>query len=330
MTQLSFPVSKRPFSVSDWRYVIGNEPAIKEDVNGTSYDLTFSTNSDFAYLGSATQDSISTVGGGGHVIPAGTTQGIEVPPATNQPRTDLLVVRYDPEWAVLPSDEALHAAHIGPCRVHRVAGTEGAGVPTFDGTAIGVEDLVHWEVTRTPNQALSQATRRDRRVRQGPNLFGSPALNLADLGTNVPLGSRATVKGVHYVRVLDGQGFPVWVQQLPASPVSTTLPTVEGYATLDGHGAARYEVSHDGWVDLSGAIGRTAPAAVGVAAFAVANLPPGARPVVARTFPVVTSLGAARVSIATAGNVTVIYPSAVTVPTGWWVAFDSLRFRIQQ
>lgn len=214
MTQLSFPVNKRPFSVSDWRYVIGDEPGIKEDVNGTSYDLTFSTNSDVAYLGSPSQDSVSEVGGGGHVIPAGQTHGITVPPATGQPRTDLLVIRYDPAWAVLPVDPAVDpvaaAAHVGPCRLHRIAGAEGGGLPAYDSTPPGVEDLVMWEVTRTPGQPLAAAARKDRRIRKGPNL--SVAMN-ADRPQGAPLGTHVRVlqTGIDYWRQLDGQGAPDWV-----------------------------------------------------------------------------------------------------------------------
>lgn len=224
MTQLSGPVGKRPFTTTEWRYVVGNEPGIKEDVNGTSYGLVFSTNSDEAFVGSANQDSVCVVGGGMHVIPAGQQHGVVIPQPQNADRTDLIVVRYDPQWAVGPDDPDLLAAWVGPCRLHRIPGTEGSGAPPYDAAPPGVEDFPLWEVTRSPSDALSQADRMDRRVRTGPNLY---AKSLAHIGNDVPLGTRAHLDdGTEYVRVLDDQDNPVWAP--PANLYAAGTPLVGG------------------------------------------------------------------------------------------------------
>lgn len=213
MAEFSAPIAKRKFTADEWRYVIGNEPGIKEDNDGTAYDLTFSTGSDEALIGSLTQDSRTVVGGAVHWVPTGQRHPVTIPPATSAPRTDLIVVRNDPAWGALPTDPTAAAAWVGPCRLYRIPGTEGSGTaPAYDGDPTGIEDEVLWEVTRKPGESLAQATRKDRRIRTGPNLS---AATRADLPNVAPLGSRATV-GVHqYVRTLDDQGAPFWYRLGP-------------------------------------------------------------------------------------------------------------------
>lgn len=231
MTQLSGPVNKRPFRVDEFRYLIGNEPGIKEDMDGTAYDLVLSTNSDEAVIGSATEDSITVVGGGDHVIPKGAPERIVIPEPVNGARTDLIVIRYDPAWAFVPAGVD-PLTWVGPCRLHRIAGTEGSGVPPYDDTPPGIEDEVIWQVTRVPGKALTaiETTVVDRRVRTGPNVNTDTLANApkAPLGTVLHLDS-----GESRVRALDAQGSPFW-RITPATGDSRYVTLAPG---LWGHDA---------------------------------------------------------------------------------------------
>lgn len=203
MPQTSGPLTDQTFTDAEWRETIGDEAGIRADINGTSYTLTLPTSSDIATLGSATQDSIAVVGGFRHKILAGQTQEtVAITAPTGAARTDLIGLMYDPTWG---------ATDPGPVRVHRIAGTEGAGTPTYDGSQPGVEFMPLWSVTRSVGQALSQANREDLRVRTGPNLYVNDD---TDLPSSVPIGTRVYVRSTaaQYFRVLDAQQSPVWTQ----------------------------------------------------------------------------------------------------------------------
>jgi hypothetical protein len=202
MPQTSGPITGETFTDAEWRETVGDEPGILSDVDGTSYTLTLPTSSDVATVGSASQDSMAIVGGFRHKIPLGQTEGITIPAASSATRTDLIGLQYDPTWG---------AAAPGPVRLHRVAGTEGAGQPTYDAAHPGVEFMPLWSVTRAVGQSLNQATTKDLRVRTGRNLHVPTATALP---TSVPLATRAYVKsaGLEYLRTLNDQNTPVWVR----------------------------------------------------------------------------------------------------------------------
>lgn len=201
MPQTSGPLTDQTFTDAEWRETIGPEPAIQSDVDGTSYNLILSSSSDVATVGSTSQDSLAVVGGFRHKILAGQTQEVTIPAATSAARVDLIGLQYDPTWG---------AASPGPVRVHRVAGTEGGGFPAYDASQPGVEFMPLWSVTRSPGQALSQATKEDLRVRSGPNLYVN---DTTDLPASVPIGTTVHVRtaGTYY-RVINDQQSPVWSQ----------------------------------------------------------------------------------------------------------------------
>lgn len=203
MAQSSGPLTNQPFTDQQWRSAIGAEPGITGDVNGSAYSITLANNSDVASVGSTSQESHAIVGGFPHVVPPGQPEGVTIPAPTSADRTDLIVLRYDPTWG---------AVEPGPVRLFRIAGTEGAGLPTYDASPPGVEDLPLWAVTRTVGPALSQATVVDLRTWTGPNLLVREVLP-----TSAPLGTQAfvTTTRLAFVRVLDDQQSPTWRPLVP-------------------------------------------------------------------------------------------------------------------
>ncbi|MHA7620233.1 hypothetical protein ACX12M_17105 [Cellulosimicrobium cellulans] len=203
MPQQSGPITGVNFTDGLWRDLFGDEPAIVGDVNGTAYQITTPTSTDQVLIGSPSQDSIARVGGFAHKIPAGQTEPLTVPPSTDSSvgRTDLIVCRYDPTWG---------AQEPGPVRLHRIAGVEGSNArPAYDGGPPGIEDLVHYAITRKQGQALNQAAVVDLRTRTGPSLLLTKD---DELPTNVPLGTRARRGRGEFVRELAGSpGQPAWV-----------------------------------------------------------------------------------------------------------------------
>jgi hypothetical protein len=246
MAQTSGPLTNQPFTDEQWRDALGDEPGIHGDVDGTSYSLTLANNSDVASVGSLTQDSRAVVAGFPHKIAAGQAQreGVTIPAPTSTSRTDLIVLRYDPAWG---------AQEPGPVRLHRIAGSEGGGQPTYDAAPPGVEDFPLWAVTRTFSggqaQALSQAQVRDLRVRVGPNLYPR---TLADVSSSVPLGSRAFPHDVprQYTRVVDAQGNPSWrVDQ--TGDITPAKLSQDGVAVIP-HGLGRVPVAVTGIIAWNG------------------------------------------------------------------------------
>ena len=203
MAQSSGPISQgtsaeRQFTDVLWRDLLGDEPGVLGDTNGTAYAFTPATDSNFASIGSSSIRSTARVAGFVHSIPTGQPESIEIPVASGSARTDVISLRYDPSYTGLP----------GPVRLYRIAGTS-AAIPTYDDVPPGgVEDLPLYAVTRQPGQALNQATV----VRMFPRI--APSLFLGDanspLPTNSPLGTRLRRGGQHFLRMLDGSNTPIW------------------------------------------------------------------------------------------------------------------------
>lgn len=282
MAQTSGPLTNQTFTDAQWRAIVGAEPGITGDLNGSSYAITLATNSDVASIGSTSQDSNAAVGGFGHTIPTNQSEGVTIPAATSAARTDLVVLRYDPTWgAVAP----------GPVRLFRVAGTEGAGVPAWDSTPPGVEDLPLWEVTRQPNQALSQATTQDRRTWTGPNLFVSQSDTkylpvTPPLGTRVQLGSGPNAR--HFARISDDQESVVWGEV--GAPGALQTPELNGLWSDDPLDPLRF-YNRGGEYVLQGAIRSRNTGAIGTTEAPLGSIPALAAPATRRIFPATLTSG---------------------------------------
>jgi hypothetical protein len=203
MPQSSGPIAQgttaeRQFTDVLWRDLFGDEPGVVGDLDGTAYKVTLPTDSDVAQVGSATQRSVARLAAFAHVIPQGETEPITVPAAVGSARTDIIALRYDPAFTGLP----------GPVRLALISGTS-SGIPAYDASPAGVEDLPLWAVTRTPGQALSQATVQ----RLFPRL--APALDMptgAPLPLSSPLGTILWQGGTRYRREMVS-GSPAWVRE---------------------------------------------------------------------------------------------------------------------
>jgi hypothetical protein len=221
MTQVSAPVVGEQFTDTSWRDLFGDEPGVVGDLDGSAYKITLAPDSDVAQIGSSTQNSTSRVAGFSHKIPIAASEGVTIPAASGSARTDLIVVRYNP-------DQADPSARV---RLARIAGTS-AGLPAYDASPPGMEDLPLWAVTRQPGQALSQATLLDLRVRIGPALLipvGAP------LPLSSPLGTRVRQGRIEYQRVLDQSSLAVWAPFAGSEPTLTSLPINGGWLTVNGH-----------------------------------------------------------------------------------------------
>lgn len=152
MPQTSGPISQgtateRQFTDTMWRDLFGDEPGVLSDMDGTAYAVTLPSDSDVASIGSMTQASTAKVAGFVHRIPASSPDTLTIPAASGATRTDIISLRYDPNYSGLP----------GPVRLYRIVGTS-SEIPSYDASPPGVEDLPLWAVTRIPGQSLSQAT----------------------------------------------------------------------------------------------------------------------------------------------------------------------------
>lgn len=202
--QQAGPLIGQNFTDATWRAILGGEPAIVGDTNGSAYNLTLPPASDSVELGSTSIQSTAVVGGFAHIVPAGTTQSLVIPPSTDASvgRTDLISVRLDP---------TTYTAAPGPVRLYRIPGTEGsAAAPSYDDGPPGVEDMPLYAITRKLGEALTQADVTDLRVRTGPHLLTEPGVTPFP---SLPLGSTATRDGIDWSRELDSGGSPVWVER---------------------------------------------------------------------------------------------------------------------
>jgi hypothetical protein len=229
MAQESGPLVGANFTDTQWRAILGGEPGIVGDVDGSAFNITLGAGTDDALLGSSTQDSVAVVGGFMHRIAEDSTQAVTIPPSTNVVgRTDIIAVRLD---------AGTYTSAPGPCRLVRIAGVEGSAArPSMDEAPPGVEDFPLWAVTRKGNgttaEGLNQAAKVDLRRRTGPNLL-VPASE--SLPPNVPLGTRAARGDEVYRRRLSTGGTAEWVLESPIPPrigvFSDFAPEVTGTVT---------------------------------------------------------------------------------------------------
>lgn len=194
MPQTSGPIVGENFSDQLWRDLFGDEPGVVGDLDGSAYKLTLPTNSDTVQVGSTTQRSMARVAGFAHIIPAGETSPITIPVAVGSPRTDIIGLAYDPTYTD------------GPVKLAKITGTSTA-IPSYDAAPPGGEFLPLWALTRTPGQALSQASVVDLRPRLAPVLT-IPADTALPLSS--PLGTTAWWRGALYRRVLGTAGLAAW------------------------------------------------------------------------------------------------------------------------
>lgn len=151
MTQRSFPIVGQNLSDADWRSIFGRRFGIVGD-GPDCYRLTRVADTDLIEIGSTEVVSRAVVAGFGHLIGDAQTENITVPVAANPTigRTDLLVLRYDPQ----------HSGAPGPVRLHRIPGVDGqAAAPAHNPDT----DLPLWAVRRLANQPIQLATVTDMR-----------------------------------------------------------------------------------------------------------------------------------------------------------------------
>jgi hypothetical protein len=232
VAQSSGPVSQgttgeRQFSDALWRARFGDEPGVLNDMNGTSYALTAPSSGTNFSIGSGNQQSMATVAGFVHTIPAGSPESISIPDASGGTRTDIIGLRYDPSWG----------GALGPVRLVRIAGTT-ATVPAYDADTTGIEELPLWSVTRAVGQAASAATIN----RMFPRL--APMLDLptgAPLPLNSPLGTRVFQGANSWRRALDNSNNPVWVS---LTSTSTALTENDGTTSANTNSTGYITVTH--------------------------------------------------------------------------------------
>lgn len=224
--QLSGPLTDLNFTDDQWQAIFGSNAGVIGDTDGTAYNLTLPPATDTVEIGSATIDSRSVVGGYEHLIPAGTTQSLDIPASTNPTigRTDLIVARFN---------SATFTTEPGPVRLVRIGGTEGsAALPSHNTTLPSPVDLVLYAITRKQGQGLNQAIVVDRRPRSAWNYLIPPG---GSLPQTAPLGATATRDGIRFRRDFDGATVD-WIQE--------TIPRV----VLTGTGVA---TDGDDWDVLS-------------------------------------------------------------------------------
>lgn len=224
--QESGPLPTETFTLGRWRQIFGAEPGIVGDTDGSAFGLTLPPSSDTAEVGSATLESIAIVGGHPLIIPAGTTQSIDIPASTNPTigRTDIIAAQ---------RDSAAFNTDPGPVRLVRIGGTEGsAALPSYSSPLT----LPLWAITRKQGQSLNEAVPRDLRVRRA-SVFAVPGGTPGGiLPQSAPLGTRATRDGTAYRREMVGSSAQ-WVEE--SWPVSVTsgssaLGTAEGWTREPG------------------------------------------------------------------------------------------------
>lgn len=216
------------FTQGRWAQIFGGSPAgIVGDTDGSAFGITLPPSSDIAEIGSPTIQSICIVGGFPLIIPAGLTQSVEVPPATNPTigRTDIIAARFD---------TATYTTNPGPVRLLRFAGTEGStALPGYDATMPSPMTWPLWAVTRKQGQSLNQAVVRDLRMRSGWNYAVAPG---GILPLNAPLGSRATRDGFIYRRDMDGSSVQWILESEPptfiTNPLLATMDVSDGWSRM--------------------------------------------------------------------------------------------------
>lgn len=240
--QLSGPLTDLNFTDDQWQAIFGSNAGVVGDTDGTAYNLTLPPATDTVELGSATIDSRSVVGGYGHVIPAGTTQSLEIPPSLTGGtvgRTDLIVARMN--MATFTTDP-------GPVRLVRIPGTEGsAALPSHNTTLPSPVDLVLYAITRKQGEGLNQAIVVDRRPRAGWNYLIPPG---APLPQAAPLGATATRDGSKYRRDFVGVAVSWVLESAPRVVLAGSATASDGD---DWEVLAASRLSRDGverWANL--------------------------------------------------------------------------------
>lgn len=191
MTETSFPIKGKKFSTADWRSIFGAiSGGIAGDYAGDAYAIVRGVG-DSATVSIMGSDAVCLIGGFAHSIPVvsevKSSVVLTVPAPTSQPRTDLIVARFNP---------ANEAAPGGPISLALVSGTEGnpPPVPTVDGTPPGLQDVPLWSVTRSPGSTMATATIIDLRVWVGRHIRTSNSVPGVNINTLVePIGTTVAI-----------------------------------------------------------------------------------------------------------------------------------------
>lgn len=220
--EISGPLPGEKFTLQRWREIFGDATGIISDTDGTAYDIALPSGSDDVEIGSPTIPSVGLVHGHPHIIPAGQTQSVTVPPSDGGGpvgRTDRIVLRRDP---------ATYGTAPGPIRLTILTGTEGSlDAPVIDPDT----DLRLWRIRRIEGQGLNQALVTAERMWLGRPVTVEPG---ATLPPAAPLGTRATRDGTIYRRDLVA-GTVDWVVE------SEPVETLRGLAATASPGAPGWE-----------------------------------------------------------------------------------------
>jgi hypothetical protein len=206
--QLSGPLPPEQFTQTLYSRHHGTEVGIRGDTDGSAFGITLPPAGDTAEFGSATVDSICKIGGYPLIVPAGSSQSLEIPAPLSggtTGRTDLIVARYAP---------ATYTTAPGPVRLFRIAGTAGSATrPAYSPAT----DLRLYAVQRRQGEALNQAIVADLRSWSGPMILMASG---AALPQSAPLGSRVARDGTIYLRTFVGTTVDWVVESTPATVIS--------------------------------------------------------------------------------------------------------------
>lgn len=243
--QESGPLTDLNFTDDQWQAIFGSNAGVIGDTDGTAYNITLPPATDTVEIGSATIDSRSVVGGYEHLIPAGTTQSLNIPASTNPTigRTDLIVARFN---------SATFTTDPGPVRLVRIAGTEGsAALPSHNTTLPSPVDLVLYAITRKQGQGLNQAIVVDRRPRAAWHYLVPPG---GALPQTAPLGATVTRDGTRYRRDIVDSAVDWVVESVPTRRLTgTSFTSGAAFPGWSQEATQRLVVGTDGvslWVHI--------------------------------------------------------------------------------
>lgn len=193
-----------------------------------SYPLTLPGSGNDATVGAGS----SRVEGFLHQVVGSATVTIPAPTAGTTVYT--VVVRYDPTRSATNPNPALGPLGV-PCALAVVAGTAGGGAPALTQSPAGVWDMPLYDVTRAVGQALSAATKTDRRVW----VSGTSASSNADVGNGGTPSVAVQPKPGRRTVTADNLGRAAVVFD---TPFPTICHSITGITVVSSSGGAGTEV----------------------------------------------------------------------------------------
>lgn len=302
MTTTSYPKADGNYTSAQWRGVFDGAVGII-DADGSAAscgDLVRTNASDVATIAAGFRMKYR-----GFVVEVTADQGFTLAPATTSPLTYSIGCQYN------PATEGTNPLSLV------------ASLKTAIDTSSGKTYHPIYEVTRQTSQTLDLAGVKDfRQYTADPIMV--PALTVADLPTDAPLGTLAYVGSEQYLRVRS---------VLSAAWSNLTNPTYAAVTLASGAISAFGEPLASrvrlGQVELKGGVQKTTPF-FGTATV-VGTLPVGQRPARTWRFAVACSYNeagtTARVEVGADGSISVLAPTSGTVDHSW-VQFDGISFPV--